>query len=111
MSKERGRPRKKKNVSEKIKENYLSAARKLKKQFGYSVEEALLRMMYEPKIQDAVRASIMKTYNEAMIIKHTESKITKTNVVVPSIYLPKMAPDPALVVLEGGASKKKKGTK
>lgn len=97
-----GRPRKVKTVSQKIKNNYLKAARKLSKEFGMTFEEAMLRMAFDDKTQDSVRASIMKSYNEAMISKEVDKHITVTKDRGMAVRLPPKQPDPAFEILKGG---------
>ena len=79
-----GRPRKKKSHSEKVKNAYVKAARELAKEFGEPIEKAMLRMVYDKDVQDSVKASIMKTYNEALLIKESDQNIN-VNAVLPSI--------------------------
>jgi len=70
-----GRPRKKKMVSERIKNNYLKAARELAKEFGYTIEEAILRLVYEDDVQDSVKVAVLKAYNDALLVKESEKDI------------------------------------
>lgn len=97
-----GRPKKKRNVSETIKSNYIKAAKQLAKEYGYTLEYAMLNMIYDKTIQDTVKASIMKSYNEAMIVKESQKEIKVTDTRPPSVYLPDMDGDPALKLVEGG---------
>jgi hypothetical protein len=93
-----GRPRKKKTVSEKVKNNYLKAARELAKEYGEPIEKAVLRLIYKDDVQDSVRASVLKAYNEALLIKETEKDVNVNMNRGPAIYLPEMRPDPAKLI-------------
>ncbi len=98
-----GRPRTKKTISEKVKNNYLKAARELAKEYGEPIEKAVLRLIYKEGVQDSVKASVLKAYNEALLIKETEKDININNNQGPKIGLPEMRPDPAkLIPLQGG---------
>ena len=68
-----GAKRKIKTVSEKTKSNYTKAAAKIAKEKGMTIEEHLLRMLFDDDIQDTVKASIMKSYNDAMISREVKS--------------------------------------
>jgi hypothetical protein len=83
-----GRPRKKKTVSEKIRAAYMKAARELAKEHGEPLEKAMLRMIYKDDVQDSVKASIMKTYNDALLIRESESKlkVDDNRALGPTIY-------------------------
>lgn len=100
-----GRPRHIKTVSDKVKGNYTRAANKLKREFGMSFEEAMLRLAFDPKTQDSVRASVMKSYNEAMISRQTEQNITVSKSqgmdIKKAVRLPPKQQDPALKVVKG----------
>ena len=93
-----GRPRKKKTVSEKVKNNYLKAARELAKEYGEPVEKAVLRLIYKESVQDSVKASVLKAYNEALLIKETEQDVNINHNHGPKIGLPEMRPDPAKLI-------------
>ena len=97
-----GRPRKKKTVSEKVKANYLKAARELAKEYGETLEKAVLRLIYKNKIQDSVKVAILKAYNEAMLVKESKKDISVNDNQGPRIGLPEMQPDPALKIVQGG---------
>jgi hypothetical protein len=101
-----GRPKKVKATSTRIKNNYIKAARKLAKEFGMPVEEAMLRMVYDPDVQDSVKASIMKSYNDALIAREVDQHVNVASQEGPAIMLPPMLPDPALAVVDGGKGKK-----
>lgn len=87
-----GRPRKVKNYSEQVKNNWLAAAAKIAKETGMSIEEHLLRMLISPEVQDTSKVGIGKLYCEALLIK--ETKQTVVEVAKPKIYLPEIAPKP-----------------
>ena len=91
-----GRPRKKKTTSEKVKFNWLAAARKIKKETGITIEEHALRMAIDPNVQAAVRASVFKTYNEALIVRESIQDVNVTTVEGPAIGLPPQRADLAL---------------
>ena len=97
-----GRPRKKKTISEKVKNNYLKAARELAKEYGETLEKAVLRLIYKNKIQDSVKVAILKAYNEAMLVKESKKDISVNDNQGPRIGLPEMQPDPALKIVQGG---------
>lgn len=97
-----GRPPKKKTTSERIKNNYIKAARKLAKEYGKPLEEAVLGMVYDSKVQDTVKVAILKAYNEALLVKETKQDVHINENRGPRIGLPEMKPDPALKVVEGG---------
>ena len=64
-----GRKPTKKIYSEKVKARYVKAANKLAKEYGMNPEEAILALIYNPKIQDTVKVAAMKLYQEALIGK------------------------------------------
>jgi len=103
-----GRPRKKKTISEKVKNNYLKAARELAKEYGEPIEKAVLRLIYKENVQDSVKASVLKAYNEALLIKESEKDVNINRNRGPLIGLPAMKPDPALSVVKGGQGEGKK---
>ena len=103
-----GRKREVKTTSEEIKANWLAAARKIKRESGETVEYHALKMILDKDIQDSVRASIFKVYNEALIIRETKQDvIVKDQVCGPRIGLPPMREDSALKVVAGGTVKPK----
>jgi len=93
-----GRPRKKKIYSEKVKGNYLKAARELAKEYGESIEKAVLRLAYLGDTQDAVKVAVLKAYNEALLVKASEKNINVNETRGPAIRLPPTKPDPAKVI-------------
>ena len=97
-----GRPRKKKTVSEKVKANYLKAARELAKEYGETLEKAVLRLIYKNKIQDSVKVAILKAYNEAMLVKESKKDISVNDNQGPRIGLPEMQPDKDIKIVQGG---------
>jgi hypothetical protein len=91
-----------KTHSEKTIKRWEDAARKLAREKGCTIEYHLLSMLFDEATQDSVKASIMKTYNEALIVKKTESKSESTvKTFGPTIGLPPMRQDPALTVVGG----------
>lgn len=95
-------PKKAKTTSDVVKANYLNAAKKLSKEFGMDIEEAVLRLAYDPDTQDTVKVAVIKAYNEALLVKETEQhvEVTKNQGLV--IGLPEMDEDPALKIISGG---------
>lgn len=96
-----GRPKKKKTISERIKNNYIKAAEELAKEEGVTIEKALLSMVYSDKVQDAVKVAILKAYNEALLVKESEQAINVNENRGPVIGLPPRKEDPALTIVEG----------
>jgi len=82
-----GRPRKKKTVSEKIQRAIQKAVRELTKEHGETPEKAMLKLLYDGKTQDTVKASIFKSYLESNIVKETTSKLD-VKATGPTIGLP-----------------------
>ena len=93
-----------KTHSEKTIKRWEAAARKLAREKGETIEYHLLSMIFDGDIQDTVKASIMKSYNEALIVKKTESesKSVVHSTTGPAIGLPPIKQDPALQVVGGG---------
>jgi hypothetical protein len=87
-----GRPKKVKNYSEKVKNNWLKAAAKIAKETGMSIEEHLLRMLISPDVQDTSKVGIGKLYNEALLVKETKSTVEEKK--GPVVYLPEVKPKP-----------------
>jgi hypothetical protein len=100
-----GRPRIKRTVSDLTIANWRSAALKFKREFGHTVEYHALKMLADASVQSTVKASILKTYNEALIVKKTETKSESHNFEHqgPAVGLPPMKEDPALKVVKGGS--------
>ena len=96
-----GRKREKKTTSEGVKNNYVKAAKKIAKEMGMTIEEAYLLMIFNPKVQDTVKASIMKSYNDAMISKESIQNLTVTKDRGMAVRLPPKKEDPALKVVKG----------
>jgi len=94
-----GRPRKKKTVSEKIKDNYMKAARELAKEYGEPIEKAVLRLIYKEDVQDSVKIAALKAYNEALLVRESKKGIDiNARNRGPLIGLPGMMPDPAKLI-------------
>jgi hypothetical protein len=70
-----GRPRKEKTVSEKVKANFIKAAGELKKEYGESIEKAILRLAFKDGIQDTAKIAILKAYSEALIAKESNKNV------------------------------------
>ena len=92
-----------KTASDKTIARWEAAARKLKQETGETVEYLALKMLLDKDVQGSVKASILKTYCEALIIKKTESKSESTvrEFKGPAIGLPSMEQDPGLRVVGG----------
>lgn len=82
-----------KKYSEKVKANWLKAAAKIADETGMSIEEHCLRLLIDPKTQSAVKVAAVKLYNEALLIKESESTLND-NRSGPSIGLPVMKERP-----------------
>jgi len=95
-----GRPRKKKTVSEKVKAAYLKAARELAREYGEPIEKAVLRLVFKDDVQDSVKASVMKTYNEALLVRESKKDIDINPNRGPAIFLPEIMPDPSLALVK-----------
>jgi hypothetical protein len=101
-----GRKKKTRIYSDKVKKAYIKAAAKLAKEHGKSIEEVMLSMIYDPKVVDVAKASVLKIYNEALLVKESEQELN-VNRSGPGIYLPQTKSDPAkLIPIQG----KKNGT-
>lgn len=88
-----GRPKTVKQYSEKVKKNWLAAAKKIAQETGMSIEEHLLRMLINPKIQDTSKVGIGKLYCDALLIKKSEQTINDKRS-GPTIGLPPIIPVP-----------------
>ena len=88
-----GRPKTVKQYSEKVKKNWLAAARKIALETGMSIEEHLLRMLINPAIQDTSKVGIGKLYCDALLIKESEQTINDRRS-GPTIGLPPVIPVP-----------------
>ncbi len=119
-----GRPRKVKTASEKTKHAIMKAARKLARENGMPIEEAMLSMIYDPKVQDSTKASIWKSYLGSLVAKEIEKKVgvaeetrpqgplilseegfgaikhlpPEIRAKLPAVILPELSPDPALKI-------------
>ena len=96
-----GRKRTIKTVSEKTKNNYIKAARELAKEKGLTLEKAFLSMVYDKDVQDTVKASVMKSYNDALISRSTEQSISVHKESGPVIGLPPIKENPDLKIVKG----------
>ena len=89
------------SLSDKVKGRVLAAAAKLQKEYGYTIEEAMMRLCFDEKVQATVKVGIWKAYLESMVVRETktESKV-EDNRRGPLIGLPPIAgTDPALKVV------------
>jgi hypothetical protein len=90
---------------EKFRRKVIRAANKLRREFGMSLEEAVLRLAFLSSTQDAVRASIFKSYADLFKISRTKMEIDDNRPKGPVVYIPKRDEDPALKVVDGGKDK------
>ena len=88
-----GRPKTVRIYSDKVKKNYLAAAKKIERETGQTIEERYLRMSIDAKVQSAARAAFAKLYNEALLIKQSEQTINDKRE-GPTIGLPPTQPKP-----------------
>ena len=88
-----GRPATVKQYSERVKKNWLAAAKQIAKETGKTIEEHLLRMLIDPATQDTAKIGIGKLYNEALLIKESEQTIHDTRQ-GPTIGLPPIMDKP-----------------
>ena len=111
------KPAKPKGIhSDDAKQAWMDAADKLKEEHdGETIQYAALKMVYDDNVQDSVKASILKVYDDAVLIKETTQNIeSKTEHKQLVIGLPKQRHDPAkLIPMDGGkdADRKKNKTK
>lgn len=99
-----GRPKGEARVmSDALKGRILQAAEELAKERGITIEKAYLSMLYEKKVMDTAKASIFKTYVDALLVRESSQEVqVEKRELGPQIYLPKMDEDPALRVVKGG---------
>jgi hypothetical protein len=88
-----GRPKTVKQYSERVKKNWLAAAKKIALETGMSIEEHLLRMLINPNIQDTSKVGIGKLYCDALLIKESEQTINDKRS-GPTIGLPPIMEQP-----------------
>ncbi len=86
------------NYDAKVKKNILSAISKAKKSHNQDVWEYFIGMVYDPKVQDSVKASILKTVKEVFVTQKAESDVNVNLPSGPGILLPPAEPDPATKV-------------
>ena len=96
-----GPKKKERTISSAVKANILDAAERLKKKHKIPVEEAMLALIYDKKVQESVKASVFKTYLDAMVAKETLPP-GEGATIKPAVLLPEMMDDPAFAVIEGG---------
>ncbi len=90
-------PKPKKRIySEKVKARYVKAARELAVKYGMPPEKAIMELIYNPKVQDAVRVAAMKLYNEALLVKESDMTVRKET--GPAVYLPQRRQDSAKII-------------
>jgi len=99
-----GQPKKPPNeYSRDVKAKYIQAAKKLQKEFGYGIEECILRLLYSDDIQDTVKVGIVKLYNDVLVIRETKQEINTNQNSAPAIRLPPRKADPAKIIpIKGG---------
>jgi len=93
-----GAGRKKKaplDYEEKFKREIKRTLNKLKRQHdGETFLEAGFKLMWDKKVQDSVKASLLKTYAEIFAVKKAETKVDVNQITGPGIMLPAESPDP-----------------
>jgi len=96
------------SISDDVKQAWVDAAKRLEEEFGMPIQEAALRLIYDSGTQASVKASILKVYNEATLVKESKSEVTKTEKPL-VIGLPRKRQDPAKVIpIDGGKNDRKK---
>jgi len=93
-----GRPKKQSpQISERVKRNYIKAAKQLSEEYGESLEKAVLRLAYLKDTQDTVKIAVLKAYSEALIVKESVQNLDVKKEIIqgPAIGLPPQRPDPA----------------
>lgn len=98
-----GPKKQERDFSRDVKAAYIKAAEELAEEFGEPIEKAMLRLVYGDKIQDSVKASILKAYNDVLVAKESEQTVTHRDAIGPAIGLPPSKNDPAKIIpIEGG---------
>jgi hypothetical protein len=98
-----GRKEIKRNFSAEVKGRVRKAAEKLEKEFGYGIEECILRLLYDDKFHPTAKSGIAKWYADVLVTKESEKTITHKGETKPEIYLPKEKEDPAKIIpIDGG---------
>ena len=69
-------PAEKRTISDKTKKAIQKAVKELTEEYGMSPEKAALKMLYMDNIMPTAKASILKSYLEAMTVKETDSSIS-----------------------------------
>jgi len=100
-----GPPKKSRNFSLGVKERVRNAAEKLEKEFGYGIEECILRLLYDDKFHPTAKSGIAKWYADVLVIRESESTTTHKDERKPEIYLPKKKNDPAKIISINGGKK------
>jgi hypothetical protein len=70
-----GKPKPPREFSEDFKGRLIAAERKLIERYGKDVHEVMLERMYSDQTQDAVAASVYKTYCDVLSIKHSVKEV------------------------------------
>lgn len=83
-----------------VKDRVLEAAEKLKAKHGYSIEEAILGIVYEEGTNSNARVSAANFYKEILVIKESKQEKTITETKAPTVYVPERKEDPALKLLK-----------
>jgi hypothetical protein len=89
------KPRRPAEYNLEIKNKYIIAAEKLQKEFGYGIEEAILRLIYSENVQDTVKVAIAKLWSQIFIIKESKQEIKHEEFIDGSWGLPEPMQDPA----------------
>ena len=83
------------DYDEKFKKDVLKVLKRLKKKHGIDFLEKAFEMMYDEKVQSAVKASLFKTYKEIFAVKKTDTNIKLPESSGPGILLPPIKEDPS----------------
>lgn len=82
-------------ISDETKLKWVEAAESLAKKYGKTVEKAALEMIYDEKVMGTVKASVLKAYNEALLVKTVEKAGPQQKNKEEPFELPDLKPDPA----------------
>ena len=72
----------------------MAALDRMEEQTGKSVYDVFAYMLYNPKTQDSVKASLWNSFQELMVIKETKTTVELNEhrevIILPPIKLPKI---------------------
>jgi len=96
------------DISAALKKQITQDAEDLAKEYGESLNKAMIRLCFLDETPPHVKSAIWNTYLGTMTVKESEQKIdVSTKREGPAVYLPEKKPDVALEVIEGGSGKGK----